>query len=76
MKKLSLILAVVMALICVFTGCGEEGSGGLSITADGSAATTQIVSGLTGEMDWEANGEVSKTPKAVVIQNGAYVGLD
>jgi len=34
-----------------------------------------IVTGLTGEMDWEANGEVSKTPKAVVIQNGVYVGM-
>ena len=33
------------------------------------------VSGLTGEMDWEANGEVTKTPKAVVIQNGVYVGM-
>ena len=33
------------------------------------------VSGLTGEMDWEANGEVTKTPKAVMIQNGVYVGM-
>ena len=33
------------------------------------------VSGLTGEMDWDANGEVTKTPKAVVIQNGVYVGM-
>ena len=33
------------------------------------------VSGLTGEMDWEANGEVTKTPKAVVIENGVYVGM-
>ncbi len=35
---------------------------------------TQIkVDGITGEMTWNANGEVSKTPKAVVIKNGAYV---
>ena len=33
------------------------------------------ITGLTGEMDWEANGEVTKTPKAVVIQNGVYVGM-
>ncbi|MBQ8506797.1 MAG: ABC transporter substrate-binding protein [Clostridia bacterium] len=33
------------------------------------------VSGLTGEMDWEANGEVTKTPMAVVIKDGAYVGM-
>ena len=33
------------------------------------------ISGLTGDMDWEATGEVTKTPKAVVIENGAYVGM-
>jgi branched-chain amino acid transport system substrate-binding protein len=33
------------------------------------------IAGLTGEMDWEANGEVTKTPKAVVIENGVYVGM-
>lgn len=34
------------------------------------------VSGLTGDgMTWKATGEVSKAPKAVVIQNGAYVGM-
>ena len=31
--------------------------------------------GLTGVMSWSATGEVSKTPTAVVIQNGVYVGL-
>ena len=30
--------------------------------------------GLTGQnMTWSANGEVSKMPTAVVIQNGVYV---
>ncbi|MDF2838363.1 MAG: amino acid/amide transporter substrate-binding protein family [Evtepia sp.] len=34
------------------------------------------VNGLTGAgMTWKATGEVSKAPKAVVIQNGAYVGM-
>ncbi len=34
------------------------------------------VSGLTGQgMVWSATGEVSKEPKAVVIQEGAYVGM-
>ena len=33
------------------------------------------IKGLTGEMDWEANGEVTKTPMAVVIENGVYVGM-
>lgn len=31
------------------------------------------VKGITGDMTWSANGEVSKTPKAVIIKNGAYV---
>ena len=33
------------------------------------------ITGLTGEMKWSANGEVTKSPKAVVIQNGVYVGM-
>lgn len=34
-------------------------------------------SGLTGEnMTWSDTGEVAKDPKAMVIQDGAYVGLD
>ena len=36
---------------------------------------TQItVEGITGTMSWQANGEVTKTPTAVIIENGAYVG--
>ena len=34
------------------------------------------VAGLTGTMTWSANGEVDKVPTAMVIRNGAYVGLD
>jgi len=26
-------------------------------------------------MDWEANGEVTKTPMAIKIENGVYVGM-
>ena len=33
--------------------------------------------GLTGEgMTWDETGAVTKTPKGMVIENGAYVGLD
>ena len=35
--------------------------------------------GLTGdgsEITWDATGAVSKDPKGMVIQNGAYVGMD
>ena len=34
------------------------------------------VEGVTGTMTWSANGEVTKTPTAVVIENGAYVGFN
>lgn len=37
--------------------------------------TSIEVEGLTGTMTWAANGEVSKTPTAVVIENGVYVGV-
>lgn len=37
--------------------------------------TSMTVEGLTGTMTWSATGEVSKTPTAVVIENGVYVGV-
>jgi branched-chain amino acid transport system substrate-binding protein len=51
-------------------------------TADICAAmiqqfTTMTFNGLTGDgMTWDASGAVTKSPKGMVIQNGAYVGLD
>ncbi len=33
------------------------------------------IPGLTGTMTWAESGEVSKTPMAVIIKNGAYVGF-
>ncbi len=39
--------------------------------------TTMTFDGLTGTgMTWGKNGEVTKEPKGMVIQNGVYVGLD
>lgn len=39
--------------------------------------TTMSVDGLTGVgMTWDATGAVSKSPKGMIIQDGAYVGLD
>ena len=39
--------------------------------------TTMTFDGLTGSgMTWNAEGQVTKSPKGMVIQNGAYVGLD
>ena len=37
---------------------------------------TATVDGVTGVMTWNAAGEVSKTPYAAVIKDGAYVGAD
>ena len=39
---------------------------------------TITLTGLTGDgagITWDASGEVSKSPKGMVIQNGAYVGM-
>ena len=39
--------------------------------------TTMTFNGLTGsDVTWDSTGAVSKQPKGMVIQNGAYVGLD
>lgn len=39
--------------------------------------TSMTFDGLTGEgMTWGTDGAVTKSPKGMVIQNGAYVGLD
>lgn len=39
--------------------------------------TSMTFNGLTGtDVTWNANGEVSKAPKAVVIENGVYVGVE
>ncbi len=34
------------------------------------------ITGVTGTMTWASNGEVTKTPTAVIIENGAYVGFN
>jgi branched-chain amino acid transport system substrate-binding protein len=39
--------------------------------------TSMTFNGLTGnDMTWGANGQVSKAPKGMKIENGAYVGMD
>jgi len=68
------------AVYALYQACLNQG-----ITAETSAEdacemlvaemANLTITGLTGEMDWEANGEVTKTPKAVVIENGVYVGM-
>ena len=36
--------------------------------------TSMVFSGLTGETTWNKAGEASKTPRAVIIKDGVYVG--
>lgn len=60
----------------------ESGVRASDATSDITAAlekefTSMTFNGLTGsDVTWNANGEVSKAPKAVVIQNGAYVSAE
>ena len=38
--------------------------------------TSMTFNGLTGEnMTWDTTGAVSKSPKGMVIENGAYAGM-
>lgn len=41
-----------------------------------SAMTEIKVPGLTGTMTWDANGEPTKDPKAVRVENGAYTAMN
>ncbi len=68
------------AVYALYQACVNAGINGDVDTEDAcemlvAEMQNLTIAGLTGEMDWEANGEVTKTPKAVVIQNGAYVGM-
>ena len=68
------------AVYALYEASLEGGINGDTSTEDAFEILVKVmpeitVSGLTGEMDWDANGEVTKTPKAVVIQNGVYVGM-
>ena len=38
--------------------------------------SSMTFTGLTGETTWNANGEASKTPRAVIIKDGVYVGTN
>ncbi|MBQ9211617.1 MAG: ABC transporter substrate-binding protein [Clostridia bacterium] len=55
----------------------QEGEAAEDICDRIIAAIQEIeIAGVTGTMTWSANGEVSKTPTAVIIENGAYVGFN
>lgn len=55
----------------------DDGTTGISDICDKmKAAMTEItVDGVTGSMTWDASGEPTKDPKAMVIEDGAYKAL-
>ena len=58
-------------------GCTADMSNADICAAMIAQFTSMTFNGLTGEgMIWAADGTVTKSPKGMVIQNGAYVGLD
>ena len=66
----------VYALVAAAEVAGVQTEDGAEDICDAMIAAMQEIeiTGVTGTMTWSANGEVSKTPTAVVIENGTYVG--
>ena len=61
------------------TGCTPDMSNEELCDALIATFPTITLTGLTGDgagITWDASGEVSKSPKGMVIQNGAYAGMD
>ena len=68
------------AVYALYEACEKAGIDGDTSTEDTCEAligTMQeiTVDGLTGVMDWNEAGEVTKTPKAVVIKDGVYTAI-
>ena len=69
---------VIYALYNAMTAAGITGSESASeiCTALEAQFATMTIDGLTGTgMHWDENGMISKTPAAVVIENGVYVPM-
>lgn len=69
------------AVYVIYNAIKDAGVTADQATADiCSAIIAQVTSmtyeGLTGTATWAVNGEVSKSPKAVVINNGVYVNAE
>lgn len=70
------------AVMAIAQALEASGVSATDSTTDITAAlktqfTSMTFDGLTGTgVTWNANGEVSKAPKAIVIQNGAYVSAE
>ena len=74
------------AVYAVYAACNEAGVTAEMANEDEGFAEicellipvmpTLTVEGITGTMTWAATGEVDKTPTAVVIKDGVYVGVE
>ena len=68
------------AVYALYEACEKAGIDGDTSTEDACEALIGAmqeitVDGLTGVMDWNEAGEVTKTPKAVVIKDGVYTAI-
>lgn len=66
----------VYAMVAAFQAAGLDASTSPEDACDPLIAAFSNgleITGLTGTMTWSANGEVTKTPNAVIIKNGTYV---
>lgn len=69
------------AIYAIYQACKAAGIDGTMATEDICAAlikqfTSMTFEGLTGTATWSTKGEVSKSPKAVIIENGTYVAAE
>lgn len=69
------------AVYAIYQACKAAGIDG-TVSAEETCEelikqfTSMTFEGLTGTATWNAKGEVSKSPKAVIIENGAYVSAE
>ena len=85
-ERMNLTASQIRQDINCFGGFGQQGYGYnvdslreeiSEILVAQFTAADFTVDGLTGEgMTWDATGAVSKSPMAVVIENGVYVGVE
>lgn len=68
----------IYALAAAAEKAGVKGDEAAEDICDAMIAAMQelTVTGLTGTMVWDATGAVTKTPTAVIIKNGVYVGAE
>lgn len=69
------------AIYAIYQACKAEGIDGTWSAEDTCEAlikqfTSMTFEGLTGTATWDNKGEVSKSPKAVIIENGTYVAAE